>query len=73
MAHDAENWETLQELFHLAETTPEADRERVLAEKCSDEKLRRRALRIFTAASREEPVTNLRLNPELERKSASLR
>lgn len=57
MTRDAENWELLQELFHLAETTPEADRERVLAEKCPDEKLRRRALKIFTASSIEEPVT----------------
>jgi len=56
MTKDAENWKLLQELFHLAEVTPEADRERVLAEKCSDEKLRRRALKIFTASSLEEPV-----------------
>ena len=34
MAQDAENWELLQELFDLAEATPEADRERVLAERC---------------------------------------
>src|ERR1700677_2679450 len=56
MIQDSENWEMLQELFHLAETTPEADRERVLAEKCPDERLRRRALKIFTASSIEEPV-----------------
>ncbi|HEY1901069.1 MAG TPA: protein kinase [Terracidiphilus sp.] len=57
MTPDAENWELLQELFHLAEVTPEADRERVLAEKCPDETLRRRALKIFIASSTEEPVT----------------
>src|SRR5580698_6875335 len=51
MTQDAENWELLQELFHLAEVTPEADRERVLREKCPDNTLRQRALRIFTAAS----------------------
>ena len=56
MTKDAENWELLQELFHLAETTPEADRERVLTEKCPDENLRMRALKIFTASSIEEPV-----------------
>jgi serine/threonine-protein kinase len=56
MTRDADNWELLQELFHLAETTPEAYRERVLAEKCPDERLRRRALKIFTASSLEEPV-----------------
>jgi len=57
MTQDAENWELLQELFHLAETTPAEDRERVLAERCPDETLRRRALRIFTAASQEDTVT----------------
>lgn len=56
MTQDADNWELLQELFHLAEITPEADRERVLEEKCPDEKLRRRALKIFMASSLEEPV-----------------
>src|SRR5580692_11064207 len=59
MTRDAENWELLQELFHLAETTPEADRERVLTEKCPDEKLRLRALKIFVASSLEEPVKTL--------------
>ncbi|MGA2537249.1 MAG: serine/threonine-protein kinase, partial [Terracidiphilus sp.] len=58
MTQDAENWELLQELFHLAETTPEADRERVMAEKCPDERLRRRALKILKASSREEPSTS---------------
>jgi len=47
MTQDAENWELLQELFHLAESTPEAERERVLAEKCPDPGLLRRAMRIF--------------------------
>jgi eukaryotic-like serine/threonine-protein kinase len=54
MTQDADNWELLQELFHLAETTPEADRDRVLKEKCPDEKLRLRALKIFMASSVEE-------------------
>ena len=56
MTPDAENWELLQELFHLAEVTPEADLQRVLTEKCPDEALRRRALQIFTASGVEEPV-----------------
>jgi serine/threonine-protein kinase len=56
MVQDAENWELLQELFYLAEVTPEPDRERVLAEKCPDANLRRRALRIFTASSLRDPV-----------------
>jgi serine/threonine protein kinase len=57
MTQDAENWELLQELFHLAEITPEADREQVLAAKCPDETLWRRALDIFTAAGIDEPAT----------------
>ena len=56
MTKDAENWQLLQDLFHLAETTPEADRERVLTAKCPDEKLRRRAMNIFEAAKIEDEV-----------------
>lgn len=56
MIQDANNWELLQELFHLAEATPETDRERVLEARCPDEELRKRALRIFMASSIEEPV-----------------
>ena len=55
MTQDADNWELLQELFHLAEVTPEADRDRVLSERCPDEQLRSRALKIFDAANIEEP------------------
>jgi eukaryotic-like serine/threonine-protein kinase len=51
MTKEADNWQMLQDLFHLAEVTPEADRERVLAEKCPDEELRRRAMEIFDASS----------------------
>jgi serine/threonine-protein kinase len=51
MTKEADNWQLLQDLFHLAEATPEADRERVLAEKCPDEELRRRAMEIFNASS----------------------
>jgi tetratricopeptide (TPR) repeat protein len=56
MTKDAENFVLLQELFHLAETTPEVDRARVMEERCPDEKMRRRALKIFAASSIEEPV-----------------
>jgi len=31
MTQDADHWELLQDLFHLAEVTPAEDRERVLA------------------------------------------
>ena len=57
MTQDAENWELLQELFDLAEETPEADRVRVLTQRCPDEKLRSRALKIFAASSLEVPGT----------------
>ena len=56
MTQDGKNWELLQELFFLAEATPEADREQVLAARCSDETLRRRALNILTASGVEEPA-----------------
>ena len=52
MTQDTENWEQLQALFDLAEATPPADRERVLAELCDDPDLRRRALAIVEAANR---------------------
>jgi len=51
MTKDADNWQMLQDLFHLAEATPEADRERVLTEKCPDEELRRRAMDILNASN----------------------
>ncbi|WP_348264779.1 protein kinase [Telmatobacter sp. DSM 110680] len=50
MTRDAENWEILQQLFELAEETPENDRERVLAEHCPDPMLVQRALKIFRRA-----------------------
>lgn len=53
MTQEAENWDQLQALFHLAEATPAADRERVLAEHCDDPDLRQRALAIVAAANRE--------------------
>jgi serine/threonine protein kinase/tetratricopeptide (TPR) repeat protein len=54
MTHESENWQLLQDLFHLAEATPEPERERVLTEKCADERLRRRALDIVKAADIED-------------------
>ena len=50
MNNDTENWELLQELFHLAEITPVEDRDRVLAEHCDDPALCRCALAILTAS-----------------------
>ena len=54
MAQDADNWELLQDLFHLAEVTPAADRERVLAARCPDIELCRRAMDILNASRSEE-------------------
>jgi serine/threonine-protein kinase len=54
MALDAEHWEELQKLFHLAETTPEAERERVLTEACPDAELRGLALALLDAGDIEE-------------------
>ena len=54
MKPDTDNWQLLQDLFHLAEVTPEADRERILAEKCPDEEIRRRAMRIFDSSRIDE-------------------
>lgn len=47
MTQDAETWEQLQALFHLAEATPEQEREGVLAENCSDPELLLRVMAIF--------------------------
>lgn len=54
MPQDSKNWELLQTLFHLAETTPEQDRERVLEEHCADPELRRRAMAILRGANAAE-------------------
>ena len=71
MQPDSENWELLQALFHLAETTPDEDLDRVLAERCPDEALRLRALAIFHASNAEAaedaprgaPLLNGRIGP----------
>jgi serine/threonine protein kinase len=70
MTLDTENWQLLQELFHLAEATPEADRERVLAERCADARLCLRALDLVAAAGvediddpRPEPVLSGKIGP----------
>lgn len=57
MNQDSENWSLLQELFHLAEATPADERERVLRERCSDERLIRRALDLHQSASELESET----------------
>ncbi len=51
MPHDADNWDMLQQLFHLAEESSPEDRERVLAEHCGDPAIVRRAMRIFLSTN----------------------
>ncbi len=68
MAQDSENWQLLQELFHLAEVTAEEDRERVLAERCSDAKLCRRAMDILKASTADEGMEMPTPAPELSGK-----
>ncbi len=51
MTPDAENWELLQTLFHIAEETQEADRDRVMQAHCPDPEIRARAMSIFAAAN----------------------
>jgi serine/threonine-protein kinase len=53
MSYESDNWQLLQDIFHLAEVTPAAERERVMAEKCPDEELRRKAMKLFAASSQE--------------------
>ena len=43
MKENAQHWETLQTLFHLAEESPEKDVDELLAEHCADPELRVRA------------------------------
>ena len=60
MTQDAETWDQLQALFHLAEATPEDERERVLAANCSDPDLLRRVMAIFRGAHTEVPAETVR-------------
>jgi serine/threonine protein kinase len=45
------DWHLLQQLFYLAEETPEQDRERVLGERCADAELVSRALRLISGSA----------------------
>src|ERR1017187_6369100 len=56
MTEDADILEQLQALFHLAEATPENERERILSENCSDPELLRRVTAIFHGAHIEVEV-----------------
>ena len=62
-----ERWETLQELFHLAEESAPAEREQIIAQNCHDPELRQRVLAMLRASER---LNNLQLNtpakPKLE-------
>ena len=50
MRRDAETWEQLQALFHLAEQTPEDEREQILTQNCADPEVRDRVMAIFRGA-----------------------
>lgn len=50
MTPNPQQWSKLQELFHLAAETPEAERERVLAEASDDPALRRAVLELLAAS-----------------------
>jgi serine/threonine-protein kinase len=65
MTVDSENWEQLQRLFHLAEETPAADRERVLTEACADAELRSRAIELLEAVDFEEPEEETKPGPAI--------
>ena len=61
---DSENWNQLQALFHLAETTPAEQREKVLEAACPDPELRRRTLEILRAAEVAEAESELATPPQ---------
>jgi serine/threonine protein kinase/tetratricopeptide (TPR) repeat protein len=50
MTHDASNWDTLQSLFHLAESNPTADLDSLLEHACLDPDLRSRARSLILTA-----------------------
>ncbi len=52
MTQDADNWDALQSLFHMAEENPAADLDALLRETCPDPDLRKRA-RLLILAARE--------------------
>jgi serine/threonine protein kinase/tetratricopeptide (TPR) repeat protein len=54
MLQDAEHWEQLQALFHLAEETPDEELDALLLVACPDAELRQRAAALIRA-SRKEP------------------
>jgi serine/threonine-protein kinase len=50
MSQDADNWDVLQTLFHLAEESPEADLDALLQQACADAELRARARTLILTA-----------------------
>jgi eukaryotic-like serine/threonine-protein kinase len=62
MTTDSEHWGELQRLFNLADGAPVEDRERVLAEACSDAALRDRVIAILKASERAQPE-GVRIGP----------
>jgi len=54
MKPDQQTWDRLQELFHLIDSTPEAERDRVLNAACPDPDLRARVTAILRGAKKSE-------------------
>jgi serine/threonine-protein kinase len=54
MTQDADNWDALQSLFHLAEENPAADLDSLLEEVCPDAELRSRARALILGARESE-------------------
>ncbi len=50
MAPEADRWQQLQRLFHLAEEQPDADLDTLLTQECDDAELREEARRLVTAS-----------------------
>lgn len=61
---DSQDWEQLQELFHLAASVREDQREQVLAAACPDPDIKRRVMAIL-GASEAEPQLEIDHAPEL--------
>ncbi len=55
MAADFDHWNELQDLFHLAEETPEGELDAVLEQACGDAVLRSRVKLLVEAGRRSEP------------------
>ena len=70
MTPDFEHWERLQALFHLAEESPDADLDQLLATACDDPELRQRARALIETGRRTAAAPGLPGAPALPGKAA---